>query len=102
MSQLDFFIDTPAEQPASATLMAFPLARRRKLVVKAASDLLSRKTQEGREKFWARLVQRLTSELRRCGTAPADIEAQLMAFHRAVGGEVEGRDLQPMSPNGAA
>ncbi len=102
MSQLDFFVDAPSEQPPSATLMAFPLARRRKLVAKAAADLAGRKTQEGRDKFWARLVQRLTAELRRYGTAPSEIDAQLIAFHQAVGGELAGQQQQPMTPNGAA
>jgi len=102
VSQLDFFLEAPAEASSSARLMPFPIARRRKLVTKTATALISRKTQEGREKYWGRVVRDLTAELRRYGARPSDIEAQLFAFHGAVGAELAGQHQQPMTPNGAA
>ncbi|RYG57228.1 MAG: hypothetical protein EON56_02860 [Alphaproteobacteria bacterium] len=102
LRQLDFFADTPKPVPASPSLMPFPLARRRKLVLKAAITLMGRKTQVGREKYWGRLVRDLASEPRRHGAVPDQVEAQLLAFHQAVGYEVLGRERHPMTPNGAA
>lgn len=101
--QLDLF-QQAAGSPLinSAAVFCYPLARRRGLVVQVSNDLMSRKTQQARERFWQKIISGLTSELRGHGICPALVETQLMAFHRAVGAEVAGRQSQPVSPNGAA
>jgi Family of unknown function (DUF6074) len=102
MNQLDLFADAAKVVQPSAHISPFPLSRRRTLIVRAATNLISRKTQNGREKYWGRLVHDLARELRRYGASAAEVEAQLLAFHQAVGHEVIGYEPHPMSPNGAA
>ncbi|WP_425033564.1 DUF6074 family protein [Pelagibacterium sp.] len=67
-----------------AAIIPFPLDRRRRKVATAARTLAERKTQEGRERYWARTVNGLASEMARHGCDQEEIDRQVSRFFRAV------------------
>jgi hypothetical protein len=101
--QFDLFDERAAMTPQpTAALFPFPLSRRRKTIVRVAETLASRKTEEGQQSYWARIISDLGAELRRHGAGPAEVDRQLGAFHRAVSEEIARRQASTGTPRGAA
>ena len=111
--QLDLFDSAPAVPVAPVDtppvvehlVMVFPLERRGKVIRTAAATLLSRKTQEGQQSYWNRVVNGLRHELRRLGCSQVEIDRQVASFYAGVEMEIDrlrrgGGDRR--SPGGAA
>jgi hypothetical protein len=103
VNQLDLFhVNEAAQAPHCSKVLPFPLARRRRLVVRTANALSSRKTQEGREAYWSRTVDALSRELRRHGASEAEVHRQLSQFHATVSDEFISNPHHRSRPLGSA
>ncbi|WP_108461351.1 DUF6074 family protein [Devosia naphthalenivorans] len=100
MTQLDLCRETPKNPTACALLLPFPIARRRKLILKTVSTILARKTTEGQQSYWTNTINKLGAELRRYGADQAEVDRQLQAFYFAVSAELSRATHQ--QPGGAA
>jgi len=95
--QLDLF-PTPATSslvPAAqqvaktgAEIVVFPLACRRGKIVETAHTLVSRKTAEGKQSYWTRVIRSLRGEMQSRGCRAEEINVQLGAFRFGVGVEL--------------
>lgn len=67
------------------TVLRFPLDRRYAKIAAVVRTLDMRKTEEGRARYWSRIVSDLSHELVRHGADSIEVRRQIDAFTTAVG-----------------
>lgn len=97
--QMDLFDDYAAP---TAKLFRFPLASRRRLIVRTADTLVARKTEQGQQSFWTRTIDALEAEIRRYGADQNEVDRELASFHQMVAAELRRRGRASGTPRGAA
>lgn len=85
--QPDLFDNEPTE-PASATILAWPLDRDVGRVRHVARLLMARSTERQRETYWRTTCNRLAGVLLRNGLSEEQVGRQLDRFHSAVSVEL--------------
>ncbi|MFE0233642.1 DUF6074 family protein [Brucella anthropi] len=94
--QFDLFV-----QRKPATIHAFPLSRRRKLVDETA-EALSVKTFSQGKSYWSRLVRGLWKEMKASGLNAKMIESEIATLADAVSHEMNIRNYYRSSNGGGA
>lgn len=75
----------PAATAVSASrIVPFPLDRRLRKIAAVARNLELRKTEDGKLRYWNRIVSDLAHEFCRNGVDDGEVHRQLTRFHDAV------------------
>lgn len=88
MKHPDLF-DTHSTEVDSATVIAFPLARRAGKARRSAQVLLTKKSDRARSAYWQQVCDGLTAGLANVGLSDDEIARQLRTFSEAVSLEMQ-------------
>lgn len=74
--------------PAGALVIPFPADRNIGKARHVAALILKRRSHKDRDSYWHQVCQRMAGTMAKAGLSGEQIDAQLAAFHRAVGNEL--------------
>ncbi|WP_404404911.1 DUF6074 family protein [Pelagibacterium halotolerans] len=86
--ELPLFAWAAETAPTGALIIPFPQDRNVGKARHVASLILKRRTQKDQESYWRQVCQRMAGSMAKAGLDNEQIEAQLVAFRRAVSNEM--------------